>query len=364
MIIVIAASPALFADPPAPEENQAADAATRLDEKRAEATGRFVDAMQQEADARASALADRDDLTDPSVSLSLFQEEPAAEDLEDLGEDFGDDATGTDPRGFGNKFMPYYRYAEAKNGLEIQQFVLFGMFGFSPGFAMTYEWPLAKRIDYNDLLPGGIPPGGDPPFPPGGVPGIKLDPDGDETGMGDLNLRFMWKLDAMAGQWGWEDELNPNKGWTVMPIIETTLPTATEDALGGGAWILSPGFAVVSDLPGGPPFGLGFIAAMNFFDFDAFKDSGREKVRRFRGRWFWMQPLTKPGPNFLDGLYILTEFQPIYDFEDSDFDFWFGPEFGKIIKDGLIIYGKPGWGVDPDPEDREFTFELGVRYFF
>ncbi|MHC4103062.1 MAG: hypothetical protein ACYSW1_19520, partial [Planctomycetota bacterium] len=278
--------------------------------------------------------------------------------------DFGDDATGTDPRGFGNKLMPYYRYAEAKNGLEIQQFVLFGMFGFTPDFAMTYEWPLAKRVDYEDLLPGGIPPGGGPPFPPGGVPGPDLDPDGDETGMGDLNLRFLFKPKGWNGTWGWEDEMNPNKGWSIMPLIETTLPTATDDALGGEAWILSPGFAIVSDLPGGPPFGLGFIAAMNFFDFDAFKDSSRDKVRRFRGRWFWMQPLTKPGENILDGLYILTEFQPIYDFETDDFSFWVGPEFGKIIKDGLIIYGKPGWGVDPEPQDREFTFEIGVRYFF
>ena len=338
--------------------------AEQLSQERATTTRHLVERMLADADARAEALARQGELTDASISLGLFQDEPAVDMPEDLEEDFGDDATGTDPRGFGNKLMPYYRYAEAKNGLEIQQFVLFGMFGFTPDFAMTYEWPLAKRVDYEDLLPGGIPPGGDPPFPPGGVPGPDLDPDGDETGMGDLNLRFLFKPKGWNGTWGWEDEMNPNKGWSIMPLIETTLPTATDDALGGEAWILSPGFAIVSDLPGGPPFGLGFIAAMNFFDFDAFKDSSRDKVRRFRGRWFWMQPLTKPGENILDGLYILTEFQPIYDFETDDFSFWVGPEFGKIIKDGLIIYGKPGWGVDPEPQDREFTFEIGVRYFF
>ncbi|MHC4946924.1 MAG: transporter [Planctomycetota bacterium] len=304
-------------------------------------------------------LAARDD-----VALAALQDEPEAEVPEDLGEDFGDDSTGTDPRGFGNKLMPYYRYAEAKNGVEIQQFVLFGMFGFSPNFAMTYEWPLAKKVDFSDVLGTGIPPGGDPPFPPGGVPPGLLDPSGDETGMGDLNLRFFWKIEGWGGVYGWEDELNPNKGWTVMPIIETTLPTATEDELGGEAWILSPGFAFVTDLPGDPPIGLGFFAAMNFFDFDVFKDDSRQKTRRYRGRWFWMQPLTEPGSGLTSGLYLLTEFQPIYDFENSEFDFWIGPELGKIVKDGFIVYLKPGWGIDPDPEDREFTFEVGVRYFF
>jgi hypothetical protein len=362
MIIAIAASLSLFAHHALAEEGQAEDSPTGLGEQRAEETRHLVGEMLQEADARAQELSGRDELTDTRVSLTLFQDDPG--NLEDLEEDFGDDATGTDPRGFGNKLMPYYRYAEAKNGLEIQQFVLFGMFGFTPDFAMTYEWPVAKRIDYEDLLPGGIPPGGDPPFPPGGVPGPQLDPSGDEAGMGDLNLRFFWKLDFLQGRWGWEDEINPNKGWSIMPIIETTLPTATEEALGSDAWILSPGFAVVTDLPGGPPFGIGFLAAMNFFDFDVFKDSSREKIRRFRGRWFWMQPLTKPGANVLDGLYILTEFQPVYDFENDDFSLWIGPEFGKIITDGFIIYGKPGFGIDPDSEEREFTFELGARYFF
>ncbi|MHC5022932.1 MAG: transporter family protein [Planctomycetota bacterium] len=354
--------PATVSPPPgAPFEGEASARSARqqdLSAQRSEQTRRFIDEVLEGADARATS-----DDSVPHVNFALFQDEDVAAALDDA-EDMGDDATGTDPRGFGNKLMPYYRFAKARNDLEIQQFVLFGMFGFSPNFAMTYEWPLAKKIDYSDLLPGGIPPGGSPPFPPGGVPGGDLDPDGDETGMGDLNLRFMWKIDGLGGRWGWEDELNPNKGWTIMPIFETTLPTATEDSLGGGMWVLSPGFAVVTDLPGGPPFGLGFIAAMNFFDFDAFKDSGREKVRRYRGRWFWMQPLTKPGPNIIDGLYVLTEFQPIYDFENDEFDLWIGPEFGKIIRDGLIIYGKPGWGVNPDPEDREFTVEVGLRYFF
>ena len=46
-----------------------------------------------------------------------------------------------------------------------------------------------------------------------------------------------------------------------------------------------------------------------------------------------------------------------------DFDFWVGPEFGKAMEWGAI-YAKPGWGIDTDPEDRDFTLEIGFRYFF
>jgi len=127
--------------------------------------------------------------------------------------------------------------------------------------------------------------------------------------------------------------------------------------------IVSPGFVIVTDIPGDPPFGLGFFAMMNFFDFDVFKDNDRDSTTRYRGRWFWMQPLRKPGPDLLDGLYLLVEAQPVYDFMESDFDFWIAPELGKAMEWGAI-YAKPGWGIDTEPEDRDFTLEIGFRYFF
>jgi hypothetical protein len=89
-----------------------------------------------------------------------------------------------------------------------------------------------------------------------------------------------------------------------------------------------------------------------------------------------MQPLSMPAHvkdpedtdfHFFDlaGLYLLTEFQPIYDFSESDFDFWVGPELGKIVRDGYIFYAKPGFGVGNCNHcgDRKFTFEAGFRYF-
>lgn len=135
--------------------------------------------------------------------------------------------------------------------------------------------------------------------------------------------------------------------------------------------ILSPGFAVVFDSPlPGIPFGLGFFAMMNFFDVDGFKSDDREKTRRFRGRWFWMQPFSKPTPEYtvfdLSGLYLMMELQPVYDFEEDHFSFWIAPEIGKVVKPGHVFYVKPGFGVDPDEDegDRKFTLEVGFRYFF
>jgi hypothetical protein len=189
--------------------------------------------------------------------------------------------------------------------------------------------------------------------------------------MGDLNLRFF----VAPESWAWKF-MGGEKQMSLMPILETTLPTATEDLLGDDAWILSPGFAYVTDMPfKSPPLGLGFLALMNFYDFDAFRDESKSYTSRFRGRWFWMQPLSMPAHvknpeddsyNIfnLAGLYVLTEFQPVYDFREDDFSFWVGPEFGKILKDGQIFYLKPGWGIDnDDPGHRDFTFEVGFRYF-
>ena len=296
-------------------------------------------------------------------------------------DDMVEDSTGTDPRDFSSKFMPYYRYMELENEVEVNMLTLFGMYAFNPRFAMTYEWPVAKEIDYSEvdefkdfqagLGAGDLPPVGSNPGMGGGLPFDDLDTDGDVTGTGDLNLRFFFRPPELEfDYWGGQ------KQFSFMPVMEMTLPTANEDVLGGEAYILSPGFTFVADMPfEGPPFGLGFLALMNFYDFDAFKDDSRSYTSRFRGRWFWMQPLSKPAfadnpedKRFhifdLTGLYLLTEFQPVYDFRTDDFSLWIGPELGKIIRDGEIFYVKPGWGLDNDqPGDREFTLEIGFRYF-
>lgn len=292
---------------------------------------------------------------DYGAALGVFQEEEPAEiDAAGAPEKV---ETGTDPRDFGNKFMPYYRYAENKNNVYINQFVAFGLMAFDPKFAMTYEIPLAKKISYPTNWTG-APGGSNPDFPSNGIPPGLLEPDGDSVGVGDFILRFFGRVD------GWKWNIDEENTFEIMPTLEFTLPTATNDVLGAGSFIVAPALTFVMDIPGEPPFGLGFIASMNFYQFDAWKDGSRGSTSRYVGRHFWMQPLAKPGPGILDGIYILTEFQTVYDFMNNDFSALIAPEFGKIIKEGIIAYAKPGWGISPADNERKFTFEVGMRIFY
>jgi hypothetical protein len=291
----------------------------------------------------------------------------AADDTVMAGDD---DPTGTDPRSFGTKFMPYYRYERLKNDLEVNQLVLFGLIRFSDSVAATYELPIAKRIDYNSvsafrsaksmlgMSTGELPPtggcGGLSGAPCNGVPFDDLDTDGDNTGLGDFNFRLFVKGFAVT-----DSPLREGGQLELMTGAEVTVPSATDDILGSQSLILSPMLTFIMDMPLH-----GFFAAMNFVDFDLWHDKSRGHTNRYRGRWFYMQPLTPPDMGALGGFYLLPEFQPVYDFATSDFSFWVGPELGKIISPGKILYLKPGWGVDQDSADRQFTFETGFRWFF
>lgn len=274
------------------------------------------------------------------------------------------DKTGTDPRGFGAKLMPYYRFSELENGLEVNELHVFGMFPLSERVGMTYDLPVAKKIDYSEVPQfkalQSLPPSQTTEIGGGGVPFDDLDQDGDVVGMGDLNLRLLWMPKALDSKFTMP--FGPNKGQdgniNHMFGVELWLPTANEDVLGNDAMIVAPMYAFVMD----HPF-FGFLAAMNFFQFDLFKESERPDTLKYMGRWFLMQPLTKPGP-WYGGIYLLPELQPVYDFENDDFSLWIGPEVGKMLAPGKIVYAKPGWGIDREGADRKFTFEVGFRWFF
>jgi hypothetical protein len=246
-----------------------------------------------------------------------------------------EDQTGTDPRAFSNKWMPYYRYTELENGLIQQDVTAFGTVPFSPRVGMFYEVPLAQYRDFSDV----------PGFPPGT----------DAIGMGDIDLKFLLKPKALEFAYGKEGKKSGN----VLLGTDFVLPTATDDALAGNALLFAPIVGVVFDMPFH-----GFVAALNLYYFDVYKEDSAPETSRYVGRWFYMQPLTRPGP-WWGGFFLMPEFQPVYDFETDDFSSWIGVELGKILAPGKIAYIKPGWGLDnSELTDREFTVEAGFRWFF
>jgi hypothetical protein len=246
-----------------------------------------------------------------------------------------EDATGTDPRSFSDKWMPYYRYTELENGLVQQDLTAFGTLGFSPRVGMFYEVPLAQYRDFSD------------------IPGV---PQGtDAIGMGDIDLKFLWRPEALELTYGKEGKMNAS----VLLGTDFVLPTATDDALGGDAFLFAPIVAFVFDMPF-----YGFFAALNLYYFDVYKKDSAPNTSRYVGKWFYMQPLTKPGP-WWGGFFLLPEFQPIYDFETKEFSSWIGVELGKMFAPGRIGYIKPGWGIsNSELTDRKSTIEVGFRWFF
>jgi len=246
-----------------------------------------------------------------------------------------EDKTGNDPRVFSNKWMPYYRSTELENGLKQQDLTAFGTMRFSNRVGMFYEVPLAQYRDLSD------------------VPGVAAGT--DAIGMGDIDIKFLWRPEATD----WTFGEGGNKSGSLLLGTDFVLPTATDEALSGNALLFAPIVGFVWDMPL-----YGFVAMLNLYYIDVYKEAGTPDTSRFVGRWFYMQPLSKPGP-WYGGLYLMPEYQPIYDFETNDFSSWLGLEFGKMFAPGRIGYIKPGWGMsNSEPTDRDYTFEAGFRWFF
>ena len=245
------------------------------------------------------------------------------------------DATGNDPRVFANKWTPFYRYTELENGLKQQTLTAFGTMRFNDRVGMFYEAPLAMKNDFSDIA--GVPSGT------------------DAVGMGDIDLKFLWRPEF--GDWTYGE--GGKKSGSVMFGTDFLLPTATDDLLGGDALLFAPIVGFVWDMPLH-----GFIAMLHLYYFDLYKEADAPDTSRYVGRWFYMQPLSRPGP-WYGGLYVMPELQPVYDFETDDFSSWIGLEFGKMFAPGRIGYIKPGWGIGNSEEiDRDFSFEVGFRWFF
>jgi len=273
----------------------------------------------------------------PQEEIEKYEAAKKAAKKERIDQVLEQDQTGNDPRVFSNKWMPFYRYQELENGLTQHDVTAFGTAALSPVVGMFFELPLAQYRDFSEVAG----------FPP--------DTESKALGMGDISLKFLVRPKALDFHYGKDGKMSGS----VLFGTDFVLPTATDDALGGDAFLFAPIAAVVLDMPAH-----GFFAMLNLYYFDVFKIDYAPETSRYVGRWFYMQPLTPPG-RWWGLFFLMPEFQPIYDFETKDSSLWIGLEIGKILAPGKVAYIKPGWGINnSEPTDRKSTFEFGFRWFF
>jgi hypothetical protein len=268
--------------------------------------------------------------------IEKFKEIKKAAKKEKVGEAAEQDSTGNDPRVFISKWTPFYKQSELDNGLTQQDLTAFGSIAFSPVLGMFYEMPLAQYRDFSDI-----------PGTPAGT---------DAIGTGDVSIKFLYRPRGLDFHYG----KGKKKSGSFLFGTDMVFPTGTtDDGLTGNALLLSPIVGLVVDTPAH-----GFFAMLNLYYFDVYKTDMIPDTSLYVGRWFYMQPLTKPGP-WWGAIFVMPEFQPVYDFETEDFSLRIGLEIGKVFAPGRIGYIKPGWGIDnSEVTDRDTTFEVGFRWFF
>lgn len=142
-----------------------------------------------------------------------------------------------------------------------------------------------------------------------------------------------------------------------VPSADTALVTPpmgnelTAFNIGTGKYVLGPGMGFVYAIE--PNF---IIAPLYFFEASVAGDDDRPMIRRGKWRIFAMYA-------WQSGIYTLPELQILTNYQTGNNDTYFAPEFG-YSKKGTTLYCKPGFGFDPDLNDRQWGIDFGARIMF
>lgn len=121
--------------------------------------------------------------------------------------------------------------------------------------------------------------------------------------------------------------------------------------LGTGKYVLGPGMGFVYAVQ--PNF---IIAPLYFYEASVAGDDERPEIRRGKWRVFGMYA-------WESGWYTLPELQVLTNYQTGDNDTYVAPEVGYASK-GTTLYCKPGIGVNPDINNRQWGIEFGARVQF
>lgn len=135
--------------------------------------------------------------------------------------------------------------------------------------------------------------------------------------------------------------------------LETFLPTASNDALGTGKWVMSP--SVFAVYPFNPAF---FIAAGYKQYFSAAGDGGRDDVNYGRVRMVI---------SYMDQRNWWVTFEPQYymDYKHTGQAelIWEG-EAGVFVNEGTALYIKPGTHVAGNWKTRDWSLNVGFKILY
>lgn len=173
-------------------------------------------------------------------------------------------------------------------------------------------------------------------------------------GLGDIKIQFSYNTFVSC-----------NKKFTMLNIFEAFIPSAdtallatapgqnelTAFNLGTGKYVMGTGIGFVYAPQ--PNF---IIAPLYLYEASVAGDDARPEIRRGKWRIFAMYA-------FENGAYLLPEFQVLTNYLSGNNDIYIAPEVGYSSK-GTTLYVKPGFGIDPDINDREWGFEVGARIAF
>lgn len=174
-------------------------------------------------------------------------------------------------------------------------------------------------------------------------------------GLGDI------KIQGSYNTWSSAD-----KRLTVMNFLELYLPTAdnavlarqtdlgnaiTAFNLGTGKYVVGPGLGAVYAFA--PNF---IVAPLYFYEASVFGSEGRADIRRGKWRLFAMYA-------WESGFYTLPELQLLTNYRTGNNDIYFAPEVGYSRK-GTTLFLKPGIGIAPDVNDRQWGLDFGARVQF